>query len=106
MISSVTKLAATALFASVLLSSAIPANAYTCQRISGAGIDRDKGDAMGNAYVDWARNAEARLGSYFHGSGYSGSCRQNGGLWFCRYLAPACVKGNLEDDLAKHGANG
>jgi hypothetical protein len=106
MISSVTKLGATALFAGVLLSSAIPASASTCQRIYASGAGGDEEQAMANTYVNWQRNAEARLGSYFHGSGYSGNCRQNGELWHCRYMAPACVKGNLEDDLAKHGAKG
>lgn len=101
--SSVTRLGATALFASVVLSSATPASA-TCYPVRGWGHDPDKSWAAQKAKAAWHSRVISEYGPAFdHEVGRIISCdpsRKGAGLWSCSYVAQAC--GAIDNDVNKH----
>lgn len=114
MISSVTRLGATALLASVLLSNAMPASATLkpCQAtISGVGRGATGAIAFNNALINWRIHTEDAYGSYFanwstavnHGR----HCNATGGLFYCRVFAQPCTGGgSVDGGVNKHGVTG
>ena len=97
MISSVTRLRATALFTSVLLSSAMPASATLkpCYpALAGVGRGPDMYTAMKKAIFSWRMNAQDAYGAYFDdyrlAEKLGRSCKETGGLFYCRITAQPC----------------
>jgi hypothetical protein len=98
MISLVTRLGATALLASALPLSVMPANATLkpCQqgRTFGAGSGPSLDIAMKNAIQNWRIRTEAAYGSYFADYGLAEKsgrdCHRVGGGSLCRVWAQPC----------------
>jgi hypothetical protein len=108
MISSATILGVTAMLASVLLSSAMPASATLkpCYAaVSGVGRGPTGAIAMNKAIQNWRINTEDAFGSYFadwsNAMNHGRSCKATGGLYYCRVHAKPCRSGSDLDGGVK-----
>lgn len=98
MISAVTRLAAAALLAGSLLSTAAPARAahLACKEHATVGLGRGPslGTAMSNAIQNWRMHAAAAYGAaysyYYNAVNYGRRCNRTGGLTYCRVWANPC----------------
>jgi hypothetical protein len=96
MISSTTRIGAAALFASVLLSSAMPASATlnTCHQLV-TGVGRGPTDlAWEKAVQNWSKRTADAYGSSFakwvNADNRGGNCNERGGITYCRVYGKPC----------------
>ena len=111
MISSVTRLGATALLASVLISSAMPASATLtpCQKMMfGVGGDPEKAWAMRKAVANWRVRVQSVYGGAFpHAKNSEMHCKETGGFWNCRWVAQPCAGfGDFDGGVKKNPVTG
>jgi hypothetical protein len=96
MISSTTRIGIAALFASVLLSSAMPASAtlYTCHQLV-TGVGRSStGLAWEKAVQHWSKRTAGAYGSSFakwvNADSRGGNCNEIEGISYCRVYGKPC----------------